>query len=531
MWISQPKKECQRVNLCADKYSDETNCNAADGCTWDGLNGCGSETDPNAAAQCSHDNEIECNAVGADKCSWFDGEEESCMDYKPCAFWTTDECEGKDQSKEECYWDQFQGCQPASTSTVTETSTTSTTETTTSTFHCTPTKVGEIRVQCGAEEQCIREDWLCDGGKPDCDNGHDEVNCETTKAPTELLSVLLSCKNDEQMCDSNDECYKKTYACNGETDCKDKSDEKGCATEPSTVTTKTKTTAMAGQTDAPVLVTEYVQAATLFFPSMFNQASFSTDAATLGALSDEDIVLSAQFMDLKIPVGFEAAQVRTLVQAENAKRMEAVAAAASAPLYLTLHSLCDPREDKCDPALDLQCDPAIYACRYLSDDAAFVDTDGIKVPLSVVVGIGALVVLMLIVGVVLKCKSRPPDTNVGNGDEYINPAFHQGNTSPAYETSPGHDDAAYDFVTGALTMVQGNSGDPDHVALANATYAAGVGTEESCAAVAGSTDDGRLSFANATYTGLDGDCGVEASSGYGSGAGDAEASYADLSEC
>jgi hypothetical protein len=197
----------------------------------------------------------------------------------------------------------------------------------------------------------------------------------------------------------------------------------------------------------------------------------------------------------KKPAAADAEELDAQSKAATADADELDAAAASAPLYLTLHSLCDPREDKCDPALDLQCDPVAYACRYMSDD----DTDKSKVPLSVVVGMGALVLLMLIVGVALKCKSRSPDTNIGNGDEYINPAFHQGNTSPAYEIAPGHDDAAYDFVTGALTMVQGNSGDSDHAALANATYAgmAGVGTEESC----------------------------------GSGAGGAEATYAGLSEC
>ena len=43
---------------------------------------------------------------------------------------------------------------------------------------------------------------------------------------------------------------------------------------------------------------------------------------------------------------------------------------------------------------------------------------------------------------------------------------------------------------------------------------AGVGTEESYAAVTGSRDDDRLTFANATYAGLGGDGGVEARSGY-----------------
>jgi hypothetical protein len=122
--------------------------------------------------------------------------------------------------------------------------------------------------------------------------------------------------------------------------------------------------------------------------------------------------------------------------------------------------LCNPRDDACDPALDLQCDPVAYTCRYISDDASSVDTDGFKVPLSVVVGIGGLVVLMLIVGVVLKCKSRSPETTVDNGAAYANAAFQQGNTLSAYETAPGYDDAA--FVTGTLTMVQGDSGDPDH---------------------------------------------------------------------
>jgi hypothetical protein len=202
-----------------------------------------------------------------------------------------------------------------------------------------------------------------------------------------------------------------------------------------------------------------------------------------------------------------------------------------APLYLTLHSLCDPREDKCDPALDLQCDPVAYACRYMSGDAAAaaaaaaeaaaaaaasVDTDGSKVPLNVVVGVGALLVLMLIVGVVFKCKSTSVDTTVDNGAAYVNPAYQHGNASPTCETALGNTDTSYDVAIGALAMVQGNSGgDPDHAAVANATYAGmegagteanatyagmeGNGTEESYAAVTGSTDDNRLSFANETY--------------------------------
>jgi hypothetical protein len=70
----------------------------------------------------------------------------------------------------------------------------------------------------------------------------------------------------------------------------------------------------------------------------------------------------------------------------------------------------------------------------------------------------------------------PVDTNVDNGAAYVNPSFQHGSASSSTgETAPGNNDTSYDFVTGALAMMQGTSGaDPDHAALVNATYAGRV---------------------------------------------------------
>ena len=126
----------------------------------------------------------------------------------------------------------------------------------------------------------------------------------------------------------------------------------------------------------------------------------------------------------------------------------------------------------------------------------------------------------------------PVDTNVDNGAAYVNPAFQHGNaSSPTGKTAPCNNDTSYDFVTGALAMMQGTSGaDPDHAALVNATYAGmpGAGTEDSYADVTGSTNDTRFSFVNATYAGLDGNVAV-AEVGFG-GTGGAEATYADMGD-
>lgn len=253
LWVKQTKTECQAVDACNDKHSSESSCNSDKACLWEeeegkcyvdgGGDGGGAE---GGAMLCMATNADDCKTIGADKCRWFEGDVESCIDFQECALFTVDLCESL-TDEEKCYWDDFEGCQkgdkPTTVTTSTSTTTTTSDTSTTSTFHCTPTKAGEERVLCKSMDECVRLSFVCDGGAPDCDDGSDEDECSTTTTTT----PPFACDYDEMMCGSGDQCVRKRYGCDGEPDCDDKSDEKGCEettqrTERSTTKTTTTTT-------------------------------------------------------------------------------------------------------------------------------------------------------------------------------------------------------------------------------------------------------------------------------------------------
>uniref|UniRef100_A0A914R0Q7 Ig-like domain-containing protein n=1 Tax=Panagrolaimus davidi TaxID=227884 RepID=A0A914R0Q7_9BILA len=68
---------------------------------------------------------------------------------------------------------------------------------------------------CGTNE-CVKSDYVCDG-EPDCRDRSDEMNC-----PVKRL-----CEPNEFKC-GNDRCIQKMWLCDGDDDCGDNSDEQNC---------------------------------------------------------------------------------------------------------------------------------------------------------------------------------------------------------------------------------------------------------------------------------------------------------------
>jgi hypothetical protein len=85
---------------------------------------------------------------------------------------------------------------------------------------------------CKDGTQCIRADWHCDGGAPDCADGSDEDYCgdETTTAPEGTTDAGAGCDpaSAKPFDCGQSVCIKEAWVCDGEPDCDDKRDEQDC---------------------------------------------------------------------------------------------------------------------------------------------------------------------------------------------------------------------------------------------------------------------------------------------------------------
>uniref|UniRef100_A0A183ET29 Low-density lipoprotein receptor domain class A n=1 Tax=Gongylonema pulchrum TaxID=637853 RepID=A0A183ET29_9BILA len=68
---------------------------------------------------------------------------------------------------------------------------------------------------CGNNE-CVKNEYICDG-EPDCRDRSDEQNCPSFR----------SCEPNEFKC-NNGRCVQKMWLCDGDDDCGDNSDEQAC---------------------------------------------------------------------------------------------------------------------------------------------------------------------------------------------------------------------------------------------------------------------------------------------------------------
>ncbi|KAE9418269.1 hypothetical protein Angca_005905, partial [Angiostrongylus cantonensis] len=79
--------------------------------------------------------------------------------------------------------------------------------------------------QCMADEracannECVKADYICDG-EPDCRDRSDELNCPT----------MRQCEPNEFKC-QNQRCVQKMWLCDGDDDCGDNSDERDCGVQ------------------------------------------------------------------------------------------------------------------------------------------------------------------------------------------------------------------------------------------------------------------------------------------------------------
>uniref|UniRef100_A0AAQ4RBI4 EGF-like domain-containing protein n=1 Tax=Gasterosteus aculeatus aculeatus TaxID=481459 RepID=A0AAQ4RBI4_GASAC len=89
-----------------------------------------------------------------------------------------------------------------------------------------PLTCGPNHLRCNTSE-CVPLMWSCDGD-PDCADSSDEgpERCGGDGAPY-LLNRRINCTAEEFRC-ANGECVRLTWKCDGDPDCKDKSDESEC---------------------------------------------------------------------------------------------------------------------------------------------------------------------------------------------------------------------------------------------------------------------------------------------------------------
>lgn len=75
-----------------------------------------------------------------------------------------------------------------------------------------------------SNKRCVLKTWVCDG-EDDCGDRSDEINCGTSPPGS-------TCQYHEYACQSGNQCIPKSYHCDGQSDCQDNSDEIGCCKFP-----------------------------------------------------------------------------------------------------------------------------------------------------------------------------------------------------------------------------------------------------------------------------------------------------------
>ncbi|MEQ2172896.1 hypothetical protein GOODEAATRI_026102, partial [Goodea atripinnis] len=89
---------------------------------------------------------------------------------------------------------------------------------------CPPVTCRSASFQCN-NTVCVPQLWACDGDA-DCSDGSDEwpQNCDTRNS---TRSPIHQCSSQEYRCGSG-ECIHVSWKCDGDTDCFDRSDEADC---------------------------------------------------------------------------------------------------------------------------------------------------------------------------------------------------------------------------------------------------------------------------------------------------------------